>query len=126
MRTVELRDITIDDVAVDLNHFHVVLRLRDTEASGRAGVFESVLIEDPMTVRRLRYLCRDRLPGEKLVGFSDSKMRSLFHRVVTLLHMESCDIRPYSLRRGGATWSFRECGSHEQVAQLGRWSNVRT
>ena len=120
MRTVELRDITIDDVAVDLHHFHAVLRLRDTKAGGRAGIFESVVIEDPVTVRCVRYLCRDRSPGERLVVFSDSKLRWLLHRAAKLLEMESWGLRPYSLRRGGATWRFREYGPHEQVAQLGR------
>ena len=126
MRTVELRDITIDDVAVDLHHFHAFLRLRDTKAGGRAGIFESVVIEDPVTVRCVRLLCNGRSPGERLVGLSDSKMCSLLHRAAKLLEMESWGLRLYSLRRGGATWSFRECGSHEQVAQLGHWSNVRT
>ena len=126
MRTVELRDVTIDDAAVDMHHFHALLRLRDTKAGGRAGVFESVVIEDPVIVRCIRFLCRDREAGERLIGLSDSKMRSLLHRVAKLLGMESWGLRPYSLRRGGATWSFRECGSHEQVSQLGRWSNVRT
>ena len=123
----ELRDVTIDDVAVDLHHFHAVLRLRlrDTKAGGHAGVFESVVIEDPVTVRCVRFLCHGRSPGERLVGPSDSTMRSLLNRAAKFLEMESWGLRPYSLRRGGATWSFRECGSHEQVAQLGRWSNVR-
>ena len=126
LRTSELESLTAADVAVSSSEAKAVIRLRDTKAGGRAGVFETAVVDDQITVACIRYLVKDRLPGDRLVGISDAKMRSVFHRFARLLEMESLGVKPYSLRRGGATWKFRECGSHETVAQIGRWSNIRT
>ena len=50
LRTGELCALTVDDVAISLDANRAVVRLRDTKAGGRAGVFESVTVDDATTV----------------------------------------------------------------------------
>ena len=45
---------------------------------------------------------------------------------VESLKLESLELRPYSLRRGGATWWFCQHGNLDRVMVLGRWQAQKT
>ena len=125
-RTAELLSLTLDDVQLALEGSAAVVRLRNTKTSGRAGVHESIIIDHEVARGALRFLCQDRLPGQRLVGCSDSVFRKRLAHVVGCLEMGSLGIRPYSMRRGGATQLFRDSGSFDVVAHRGRWMCIST
>ena len=54
---------------------------------------------------------------------SGSSFRSLFRRVLVALHVDSLNFRPYSLRRGGATYEMQSHGLMERTLIRGRWKN---
>ena len=56
LRTGELCALTVDDVAISLDSDRAVVRLRDSKAGGRAGIFESVTVDDPTTILAFRFL----------------------------------------------------------------------
>ena len=55
-----------------------------------------------------------------------SKWRGLFSDCLKALGLEQFGFRPYSLRRGGATWWFSKHHSLERILIQGRWSAVKT
>ena len=54
----------------------------------------------------LRYLCRDLEPGEQLLEITDFKSRQVWAHVVASLKLQEFSLRPYSMRRGGASWEW--------------------
>ena len=126
LRTSELLTLTVDDIVMDCGGREAVVRLRDTKAGGRAAVHQSVVVRDRPTLTALRYLCFRRKAGELLVPLSDSDLRRVFAHCVSCLRLGEFGVRPYSLRRGGATWLFRRSLSYDVVSDRGRWSNIHT
>ena len=102
------------------------MRLRDTEAGARQGVCACVVVRDGPSIAALKLLCGRLRTGDQLLQLDERSFRKLLHRVVKALSVQDFAIRPYSLRRGGATWWFRATLSYDAVAERGRWSNVRT
>ena len=79
-----------------------------------------------MAILALKFLCKNRSGQERLVTTSASHFRMLWHRAVRFFALDDFFIQPYSLRRGGATSSFRRGISFEQLLVRGRWSHQRT
>ena len=126
LRTSELLSLRVDDIVMERGWREAVVRLRDTKAGGRAAVHQSVVVRDLPTLTALRYLCFRRVGGDPLVPLSDSDLRRVFAHCVSCLRLGEFGIRPYSLRRGGATWLFRRTLSYDVVSDRGRWSNINT
>lgn len=61
-------------------------------------------------------------------GFCSSpqKWRTLFNQALEALKLEAFGFRPYSLRRGGATWWFSKHHSLDQILLQGRWQAAKT
>ena len=61
-------------------------------------------------------------------GFSPSPShwQSLFNQALEALHLQDFLFRPYSLRRGGATWWFTRHHSLDQILIQGRWQAPKT
>ena len=126
-RTGELLSLVVDDVLVDKRAgFAGILRFRDTKSGQREGVHQSVTIENPAVRGALRYLCQNVGPGEQLLQISDFKFREVWAHVVGALGLQHFSIRPYSMRRGGATWEWRRTLSYDSVAHRGRWAALST
>ena len=51
---------------------------------------------------------------------------ALFQRAVKFLKLEGLNIRPYSIRRGGATHHFHLNGNMSATVVRGRWSSAKT
>ena len=126
LRTSELLNLTFDDVAISMAKREAVVRLRETKAGGRMGIHQSVVVRDAPTLSALHYLCKQRKAGERLLQCDDKTLRRLCAHCVACLGMQSLAIRPYSMRRGGATQLFRSCLSYDVVSDRGRWHNVAT
>ena len=52
--------------------------------------------------------------------------RGLFVQAITALGLADWGFRPYSLRRGGATWWFARHHSLDRILLQGRWSAPKT
>ena len=74
----------------------------------------------------VRVVCRHKPPGDPLVGVPDARMRSLFQEGCNRLGLAAEGFRPYSLRRGGATFDFRSHGQLSRTVVRGRWNSART
>ena len=83
-------------------------------------------LRDPLTVAVLRALCEGLLPGDSVLQVSEKRLRACFAHVAKCLRLEHLSLRPYSLRRGGATHLFRRSGSYDTVAHVGQWSSIHT
>ena len=104
-----------------------VLSLPFTKSGTRFNVVESVVLDDPCLVRRLRNQVRT-LPGDTLLFPEGSRcFRRLFDELVVLLRLPRALLfKPYSVRRGAATEYFRMSGSLSRTAVRGRWQNEKT
>ena len=74
----------------------------------------------------LRFLCKGLDPGTQLLQVRDRKFRQLWAHVVTCLGLGGLTLRPYSMRRGGAFWTWRSTLSYDAVAHRGRWASLPT
>ena len=54
------------------------------------------------------------------------KWRQLFNHALEKLGVASFQFRPYSLRRGGATFFFQHHGSFDKLLLQGRWAAAKT
>ena len=54
---------------------------------------------------------------------SGSAFRDLFRRILEALDLQALNFRPYSLRRGGATYEMQSHGLMERTLIRGRWKN---
>ena len=65
------------------------------------------------------------LPGDRICHCSQAHFRKAFDAAKLTLGF-CADIKPYSLRRGGATEFFRSTGSMAKTMERGRWSEMKT
>ena len=102
-----------------------VIALGLTKAGKRAGVQESVSLGHDTVFRYVQHWTHLTSPPHKLCP-SPPRWRKLFKLCVSSLQLESLELRPYSLRRGGATWWFSQHGNLDRVMILGRWQAQKT
>ena len=105
----------------------LVLHLTDTKGAQRRLIQEkSVMVLDELTLGMVRLLSRKKSPGDYLVGISDATFRTRWNHMKQCLHLQHLRFLPYSLRRGGATWFFKETGSFSRTMLRGRWQHLKT
>ena len=103
----------------------VVVSLGMTKGGKRQGAAESVILGyEPavLVVRRWKQLAQ---PSTPLVR-SSAQWRKLFNQCLKSLGLEDHMFRPYSLRRGGATFWFGKHQSLDRLLIQGRWASQRT
>ena len=94
-----------------------------TKSAKRQGAAESVTITVQEVVRRLRQWKQS--SDLILVGPAQT-WRTKFSEYLTALSLDSFQFRPYSLRRGGATFWFGKHGSFDRLLVQGRWQAPKT
>ncbi|CAE8593709.1 unnamed protein product, partial [Polarella glacialis] len=100
--------------------------LPETKGTARKGAIETVSVTDPELSLILWGVCRHlKKPGDALLRRTPQQFRTIFKAAVELLGLDSL-IKPYSLRRRGATHWFRETGSLDSTVDRGRWGSVKT
>ena len=104
----------------------VIVNFHETKRGQRLGVDEGMVLKDPVTTLAVRALCHNLEPGDRLVNCSEQHLRAMWAKVTHALKLQHLAVRPYSLRRGGATHLFRRTGNLHAVAQAGRWSSLTT
>jgi len=125
LRTSEMLSITSGAVSFATNMLSANIVLTETKGTSRFGGLEMVVVNDPWIVRLLAKLKVGLLPGDRLCSVSLPRFRLLFGRGVARLGLDS-SFKPYSARRGGATFDFRSHGNISLTMVRGRWRNQRT
>ena len=125
LRTGELLDVTKRRIDVSENLRVAVVSLGLTKAGKRAGAQESVTVGHDTAFRYLQQWMSLASSHQRLCPPA-ARWRKLFKTCIEALHLEPLDLRPYSLRRGGATWWFCQHGNLDRVMLLGRWQAQKT
>lgn len=112
------------DLSIYLSFYRSIHR--NIDLSIYRSIHQNVVINSKVVRGALRYLCLDLGPGEQLLQISDYKFRQIWFHVVKALGLADLALRPYSMRRGGATWLWRASLSYDVVAHRGRWSGLST
>ena len=125
LRTGELLGIRNRDVTVDDRGRSAVISLGYTKGGKRTGAAESVTVTVSDVIRRLSQWKKATTPGSSLTP-SPYKWRQLFSKALDALDLQDWEFRPYSLRRGGATFWFGKHGSLDRILLQGRWMAAKT
>ncbi len=105
----------------------LVVHLTDTKGAQRRLIQEeTVMVQDALTLGVVLMLSARKRPGDYLVGISAATFRTRWNHMKTALGLQHFRFLPYSLRRGGATWFFRETGSFSRTMLRGRWQHLKT
>ena len=125
LRTSEFLSIRRQDLtfATDLRRMHI--NLPSTKGVSRSGGIECVYIADEVVVKAIFNFCSDLLPGDSILHRTGAQFRKVFAAAVLECGLDS-GIRPYSLRRGGATYHFRRFGNMDKTMEIGRWQHQKT
>eukprot|EP00438_Fugacium_kawagutii_P035840 Skav200292 [mRNA] locus=scaffold2127:400532:404444:+ [translate_table: standard] len=104
-----------------------VLFLEDTKTAQRnMHQWEKVLIPETVGINALKKLCAQVPHDGYLAEVSPQRFRDLWKQVVAFLGLAEMNYIPYSLRRGGATSSYRNGMSLDQLVEKGRWKHIAT
>eukprot|EP00435_Cladocopium_sp_Y103_P031880 s1016_g8.t1 len=124
-RTGELFSARAGDFVFDTKMKKGVWSLPLTKSGQRAGVRESLTIEDSWLLVALKRYCATLQPGDTLRRVSPQLMRTRFKELLQKSGLPD-GFALYSLRRGGATHAFRRSNNLSWVCLVGRWSHEKT
>ena len=125
LRTGELLEVRRKDLLGDPGGRRIVLSLGLTKGGKRTGAAESIVLGHESLTRPLNQWMKLSSGMQKL-SYSPAKWRGLFQEALTSLNLQSFEFRPYSLRRGGATWWFGKHQSLDAILIQGRWQAAKT
>ena len=125
LRTGEILALTRKQVTVSREGETAILSLGLTKSGKRQGAAESVTLHLFDAIRRLAVWVQDS-QGPLLLCTSAAHWRTQFSRTIEALGFSHLEFRPYSLRRGGATFYFRQHGSFDKLLLHGRWQSTKT
>lgn len=112
-----------------LNSICGICSLKETKSGRRNSANEAISITDPIVLETLMALCELRtergLEMQPLWAASGSAFRTRFKNLCVIFGLQRHAFRPYSLRRGGATWTFQKGKSMEEALLRGRWESSR-
>lgn len=125
LRTGEVLNLAASDITVPSPTKPAVISLGLTKGGKRIGAAESVTITALEVVRRL-YEWKMTVKQSARLTQSPHLWRKQFAETVEALGWSTFLFRPYSLRRGGATFWFSRHGNFDKLMQLGRWQALRS
>ena len=105
LRTGELLGLRAQDFKSHESQRKLLISLGLTKSGKRAGAAESVVLGLDLPVNAVRHWLSLSRPSTPLAK-NPANWRSLFNQAIEALSLSSYGFRPYSLRRGGATWWF--------------------
>lgn len=126
LRTHEFMKLRVQDLVLDARSGKGVVQLHHTKYGTRQGTTESTTIDCSTTAALVRIACRGKLLGDLLAGVTGAGIRRIFRQGCDFLGLSGECFRPYSLRRGGATFDFRSHGQLSRTVVRGRWNSPRT
>ena len=123
LRTGELLGLDSSKISMNGPTQPAIISLGFTKAGQRQGASESVTITVLPVLRLLWEWLRKCPPRTSL---APHLWRKKFQQYLEALHLEGWAFRPYSLRRGGATFWFGKHGSFDKLLIAGRWTAIKT
>ena len=106
-----------------------IVTLPSSKGGTRHNVKESVTIFEPhlvvLLVELLDIKRRANLMRVPMWTKNGTAFRKAFHKLTVFFKVEHMNFRGYSLRRGGATAFFQDCGLMEKTLLRGRWNSVQ-
>ena len=101
-----------------------MLALIDSKIGVRKGFIEHILIEDSL-VNTIFYGACHRVSRDELIfGYNYNHFRMLIRQLSHETGVTFLGYRPYSFRRGGASWEFKLNGSTDRAFHRGRWVSL--
>ena len=125
LRTGELLNLKARDIFLPSPKGPAVLSLGLTKAGARQGAAESVTLHENSILPSLYRWKQNSRPAEFLTP-KPHQWRTLFSQALEALRLTPLEFRPYSLRRGGATFWFNQHGSFDRLLVQGRWAAAKT
>ena len=125
LRTGELLTIEKHHISFSVQSGVAVITLGYTKGGKRMGIAESVTLTHDLALRFLRWWMELSSHHQRFCS-SAAQWRTTFAQGIKQLKLGDFDFRPYSLRRGGATWYFSKYNSLDRVMVMGRWQAART
>jgi integrase len=124
LRTGELLSLRYCDL--EFNQTQGILSLQYSKSGLRTGTQEAVALRDVTTLQLLDTLfsCVPHFPGQKLWSGSAQTFRNLFAAHLRFFRVAHFQYKPYSLRRGGATFLLQEGVPLEAILLRGRWKSL--
>ena len=125
LRTGEILGLNSSHISVESERGPGVISLGMTKGGQRQGAAESVALTAEQPIRWLwawSHSCPDHHP----LCSTPAHWRKQFNDTLKAVGFEGHDFRPYSLRRGGATYWFRKWGTLDRLLLYGRWQNAKT
>ena len=124
LRTGEFLALRFGDL--EWNSTSGVISLHASKTGLRMGSCEAVAIRDPLTLKLLDTYFSLRTPfaGDLLWPHSAQHFRDHFRRSCEFFHVDHLKLKPYSLRRGGATLLLQHNVPLEIILVKGRWRSV--
>ena len=125
LRTGEILGLSKKHLAVASRDTAVLVSLGLTKGGKRQGAAESVKVAVEDVIRRCKQWLDAPVSPQNLTE-APHVWRKTFSDTLESLGFTSLELRPYSLRRGGATFQFRQEGSFDRLMVHGRWQALRT
>ena len=124
--TTELLELIAGQVLAGQHSNEVVLDLGYTKSGQRKGVRELVVLDEPYAVAVLKTALSHCDPHTLLIRSTAAHWRRNFNRFVELAGLPGFNLKPYSLRRGGAAAFCVHTGSLALALERGRWNQSGT
>eukprot|EP00438_Fugacium_kawagutii_P024843 Skav233725 [mRNA] locus=scaffold2225:77:649:+ [translate_table: standard] len=124
LRTGELLALQFQDV--EFTPQCGVISLKSSKSGLRTGTEEAIAVRASLTLQLVHTLCAVSrpAPGLKLWPHSGQFFRKVFSQYLQFFQLEALALKPYSLRRGGATFLL-QCGLPiETILVRGRWRSL--
>lgn len=125
LRTGELLGVKLSHISQTSSKGVAVIALGLTKAGRRQGAAESVTI-GVESVTRFLWAWKQSASQHANLCQSPQQWRRMFSETLEALNFQEFSFRPYSLRRGGATFWFQMHGSLDRLLIAGRWSAQKT
>ena len=125
LRTGELLSLQAWNIHMTSENEPAVISLGLTKSGKRQGAAESVTLTE-LKVLKLLWFWKNRVSPETFLTAKPHVWRDMFSTCLSDLKLQAWGFRPYSLRRGGATFWFVKLGSLDRILIMGRWTAVKT
>ena len=125
LRSGELLGLKSTHIFCPVKEKQVLISLGLTKGGKRQGAAESVILgveQGVLLTRHWKKIASSTSP----MASSPSQWRSLFSESLEALGLSEYQFRPYSLRRGGATWWFEKHHNLDRILVQGRWLAHKT
>lgn len=125
LRTGELLKLRAADILCSGRQRQALISLGLTKSGRRQGAAESVVLGYELAVK-FTEAWKSCASAATALTPPPAKWRHLFSEALKALNLTKFEFRPYSLRRGGATFFFQQHQSMDRILIQGRWQTQKT